>query len=416
MDRLAITLITAGVAIVALRLLVVSLRRHRPDLAIGTAIAVGFFVRVVGAIVVDVTPAATTLRGGDESTFLARAAGLIADPLGISAWLDMLRQELHTTVFALQVGFFHSPEFALRITQITIAVAGVALLATATHELAGARAAKIAVWLLALEPSNVFFSAILHKEPLMQLAAGLIAFGGAKLWMRASLAALMPMFLGILVATTTRYYVGWLMVAACGAVILATSMRTQASQSLTGLVLLLGALLLAGMAGPWALARSAEELKTLQAAQDYAASDNSNLSLERVDYSTPEAVLRNLPKRIRDMIIRPYPWEVKNASQRLGLLGTTFMLIGLCFLLPALWHSRGAIFARAGPLLFLLFFQLAAYSMSAGNAGTAFRYRTHLVAVGICVVVVLRERLRQDAAVREQREPVPLPATPAYAG
>ena len=39
----------------------------------------------------------------------------------------------------------------------------------------------LAAWLLAFEPTNVFFSGILHKEPFMLLAEGLVAFGGPSL-------------------------------------------------------------------------------------------------------------------------------------------------------------------------------------------------------------------------------------------
>lgn len=52
-------------------------------------------------------------------------------------------------------------------------------------------------------------------------------------------------------------------------------------------------------------------------------------------------------------------------------------------------RRRGEIFARAGPLIYLTFFLLVAYSLSTGNAGTGFRYRTHLVAIAICIVVAL---------------------------
>ena len=38
------------------------------------------------------------------------------------------------------------------------------LLATAVYELAGPKAAGITAWVLAFEPSSIFFSSILHKE------------------------------------------------------------------------------------------------------------------------------------------------------------------------------------------------------------------------------------------------------------
>lgn len=54
------------------------------------------------------------------------------------------------------------------------------------------------------------------------------------------------------------------------------------------------------------------------------------------------------------------------------------------------------------PILYPLLFLMAAYSLSAGNAGTGFRYRTHLVVLGVAMLVVLREHvLRAPADGRE---------------
>ena len=69
---------------------------------------------------------------------------------------------------------------------------GILLLAAAVYELAGPRPARIAAWLLALEPANIFFSSLLHKEPLMYLAEGLVVYGGAVLWKRGKLVGARP--------------------------------------------------------------------------------------------------------------------------------------------------------------------------------------------------------------------------------
>ena len=53
---------------------------------------------------------------------------------------------------------------------------------------------------------------------------------------------------------------------------------------------------------------------------------------------------------------------------------------------------------RAGPLVYPALIMLAAYSLSAGNAGTSFRYRTHLVAMAIALIVVLRAQRREEQA------------------
>ena len=54
------------------------------------------------------------------------------------------------------------------------------------------------------EADNVFFSTLLHKEPNLLLAGGLVAFGGACMWKSAKLQYLWPITLGCLVAVATR--------------------------------------------------------------------------------------------------------------------------------------------------------------------------------------------------------------------
>ena len=47
--------------------------------------------------------------------------------------------------------------------------------------------------------------------------------------------------------------------------------------------------------------------------------------------------------------------------------------------------------ALAGPLIYPMIFLIFAYSLSAGNAGTGFRYRTHVVVLAVAVLIALRE-------------------------
>ena len=100
----------------------------------------------------------------------------------------------------------------------------------------------------------------------------------------------------------------------------------------------------------------------------------------------------NLPLRIRDLILKPYPWQLSDTSQRFGAIGTLIAYALLGFLIVYAWESRGQIFPRAGPVLYPMLFLLVAYSMAAGNAGTGFRYRTHLVTLAIAAVAILREQ------------------------
>jgi hypothetical protein len=388
--------------------LVLLLERSRPGLAIGAPIALAAVLRLVAAAGVSLTSIGSELRGGDEVAFLLQSREVAAEPFMSGEWTSVLTGALHKFVLAGQLAIFDSPEFVLRITEIGISVAGLALLATAVYELVGPRGSKLAAWLLAVEPAGIFFSSLLHKEPTMFLAEGLVAFGGARMWKQGDFRSLGIITAGCLVAVATRPYAGWFLIAAGAAITLHAGLRTTRKSEVNALGLVAIVILFVGIAAPtvWE-ASSDENLQTnVQESQDANVADNANLALEQVDFSTREAVITNLPQRIRDVLFRPYFWQVENSSQRLGAIGALIALAVLAALVDALIRRRGEIVARAGPLLYLAFFLLIAYSLSTGNAGTGFRYRTHIIAVAICVIVALRVRQEDEAPVAGSlREP-----------
>jgi hypothetical protein len=380
------------------------LERSRPDLNIRRIVLLAFGIRVLAALAVGNLSAAQALRGGDEIFFVDSARALARWDLISTKSLDVMIHKFHVFAFSVDFQLFgRAPDMMLRTQVITLAVVGSAFLAAAVYELAGPRAAFVAALILAVEPANVFFSGILHKEPFMLLAEGLVAFGGAVLWKRGRIEALVPLVLGCLIATATRPYVGWFLAAGAAAVTLHASLRhkQQVASVVLGLVVL--GLAVAFVPTVWN-ASSKKNLQSLQASQNANASDTTaKLSLERVDYSTRGKIIVNLPKRMLDITTRPYPWQVGNLSQQLGVFGTLSLWFLLVMLISTLVRNGGALFRRAGPLLYPLLFLLVAYSLSAGNAGTAFRYRTHLVALLIALLFSLRHS--------RARMPVAAPAT-----
>jgi hypothetical protein len=373
-------------------MVVMKLKRSRPGLAIGKVVAAAYGLRIIAAYGLEQTPIARELRGGDEVIFLTKAQTIATHSVGSQESMDALTKEFHTFLISLHYRALDSvPEMMIRFEFIALAVVGLALMATAVYELAGPRPAVIAAWLLALEPTSIFFSGLIHKEPLMFLCEGMVAFGGAVLWKRGDLRALAPMVVGCLIATATRPYVGWFLAAAAAVVALHASLRRgSASRSLMLSAVIL-ALMAAFVPAVWK-ATSYQKLQELQVSQDANSNDKANLALEQVDYSSRGKVLVNLPTRIRDVIFKPYPWQVANTSQQLGVIGTLVMSVGLLLLIGALLQNGGAVMSRAGPLVYPAVFLLVAYSLSAGNAGTAFRYRSHVVALLLCVLLVLRQQ------------------------
>jgi len=398
-----IVLLASAYALIGLLRL---LKRRHEGLAIDRPILVAFSLRLLAAVALGQLAIARDLRGGDEVTFLTRADHIATTPFTGGESMDALTTEFHTFLFSLHFRALGTapPDFLLRIEMVLFSVIGIALLAAAVHELAGARASTITAWLLALEPANIFFSSLLHKEPIMYLAEGMVVYGGTMLWKRDRLTALVPIVVGCALAMATRPYVGWFLSAAAAAGVLHASLRQR--KRMRSLVLAAGVIVLVAAFIPtvWN-ASSDQNLQELQQSQDANATDQSNLSLERVDYSTRSNLVLNLPKRIRDVVLRPYIWQTQNASQQLGAIGTLVVLACLGVLAAALIRNRRGVMQTAGPLVYPAAFMLVAYAISAGNAGTAYRYRTHLVALAICLAIVLLAHRRQ-----EQEGPARVPA------
>jgi hypothetical protein len=148
------------------------------------------------------------------------------------------------------------------------------------------------------------------------------------------------------------------------------------------------------------------QLNKLQASQNANASyADANLRLEKVDFSTPDKVVTNLPQRMRDVLLRPYPWQLATSNQRFGVMGSLAALAVLFYLLRAAWRVRLGVVRAAGPIIYPLLFLLVGYSMSAGNAGTSFRYRIHLIVLAIGAVFVLLETAPSRGAATRLPQP-----------
>jgi hypothetical protein len=397
-------LITAS----ALAFVLWRLQRRRPAFRVGTPLAVGLGLRLLAIAGISSTGLESSLRGGDEDTFLFYAHRLADTQFG-HGFYPHGHYPLHTVVLAVQLKFGAFSEGALRITQVGIALMGVLLILAAVHDLAGPRAARITAWVLAFEPASIFFNSILHKEPVMELAGGLMVFGASKLWRRLDLSGLVLMALAGFIAVKTRPYAGWFLISGGAVVILHASLR-RLDRPLRAMPLVYAVIIAGFVAAPAVIQVSSKKsLTELQLSQDAntgsAGTVGNNLALERVNYTTRGNVFANLPKRMLDVVVRPYPWQVANPSQQLGAVGSLFALSALVLLIGALWRRRGEILALTGPVLYPMIFLLAAYALSAGNAGTSFRYRTHLVTLGVAMLMALR------AGTAPARESVPAPDT-----
>jgi hypothetical protein len=407
-EGVAVTILFVGVVFLYV---ITRLRRSRPGFTIGRAIAVAFGLRLLAIVGINATGLGASLRGGDETTFLLWAQDLAGQSLG-RGYIPHGRYQLQTILFALQIKLGFINVSGIRVTQIGIALLGFIFMLAATYDLAGPRAARIAAWCLAFEPSSIFFNTEIHKEPLMELAAGICAFGGVWLWKRLDLRGILIVALGCVIAIETRSYAGWFLACGCAVLLLHAALRNAARRG-TAITLIYAVVIAGLLAAPTLLsATSGKNLHRLQQSESAnaagagqggtGAANGSNLALEQVDLSSRGAVIGSLPTKIRELLLEPYPWELHDSSEVFGAAGTLVAYVLLLLLISYAWLSRGEIFGRAGPLLYPLLFEMVAYAVTVGNAGTGFRYRSHLVTLGICAMVALREAA---LARRRDREP-----------
>jgi hypothetical protein len=403
----------------ALGFVAMRLRVHRPGFRIGTPLGVAFGLRLLAIAGISATGLESTLRGGDEDTFMYWARALANSPLG-HGFYPHGNYPLHTVVFALQLKLGGFSEGGLRITQVGLALMGVLLVLAAVHDLAGARAARITAWVLAFEPASIFFNSILHKEPLMELASGLMVFGGSKVWRRLDPSGIVIMALAGFIAIKTRPYAGWFLVSGGVLVILHASLR-RLDRPLRAMPLVYAVIIAGFVATPAIIqATSNKNLQTLQRSQNAntnpdqqspgTGAGSNNLALDQVDYSSRGKVFTNLPKRMLDVVVRPYPWQVSNPSQQLGAVGSLFALTVFVLLIGSVVRRRRELMALAGPVVYPMIFLLMAYALSAGNAGTSFRYRTHVVTLAVAMLLALRRGeapVSEPADAREERHALP---------
>jgi len=388
---------------VVLMFMVLRFGRNRPGFRIGQAIGVAFVIRLLAIVAINATGIGASLRGGDENLFLYLAQQLAAQPIN-THYLPHSPDQLHVVLFALQIklGFINAT--ALRVTQTGIALLGFIFMLAATYDLAGPKTTTLAAWVLAFEPSSIFFNTEIHKEALMELGAGLAVFGGVWLWKRLDIRGILICTLGCAICIFTRSYAGWFLACGCVLMLLHASLRNMARSRGAAVILVYAVVIVAAIAAPTVLsATSGSNLRQLQrsSAQNSSGAGqegHSNLALEKVDLSSRSAVITSLPTKIRELLLQPYPWQVSDSAQLFGSIGTLVAYLVLLLLIRYAWLSRGHIFERAGPLLYPLLFSMLAYSVTVGNAGTGFRYRSHLVTLAICAVAVLRARVREQRA------------------
>lgn len=392
-DRLLYDVLTSAVALLGLAWLVVwltrSTARRRPGLRLGPALAIAAAARLATAALFAAVASLRSLRGPDEVTWLQLADRLTHDASALGDMPRALVGNLQIAYMAVwQLLFDATSDYPLRVAHIALTVAAIAVISVAVADLAGVRAGIVCGWILALEPSNVFFSGVLHKEAPMLLGEALVILGSVRMYQRRDFGALALMILGLAIAAMTRPYAAAALAVACMCICLHAALRRLGPGRARAPRLAAGVIAVA-VISMLAAPRPASVLAVLQSSQNANATDTSNLRLDPVDYSSLGQTITNIGPRISAVLLQPYPWQTANASQRFGVLGTliAWTLLLMTLVLGAVRLRLAA--AQLPPLLYMLVLLTVAYALSTGNAGTGFRYRTHLLAGLTATVVTL---------------------------
>jgi hypothetical protein len=378
--------------VLVVRVLYGTLARTRPGLRLGIPLVFAFASRVGVAIAVGALgQTGVKLRGTDDGAFLTGAERLGHLPLTDAAW----RQTgLHEILLALPIRILGDPgDLPLRVMEITFVVAAIALVAAAVYELAGPAAALLAAWILALEPTGLFFSTLLQKEALTMLGEGFVVLGGAIFLVRSWARGAVLMALGLLLVLGARPYAAAFL--ALGVVLVCCHQAVRRLISARRIVLagmvcasVVGALLAVTV---WSV--ESGRIDKLQHFQEVGGNavdgGRANLTLEHVDFTTPSGLAEGIPIRVRDFLLRPYPWEQANLSQRLGSAGT--VLTWLLFLAALVggtleWRRARAVLPLFGYLLGAV---ILGYAMTTANAGTGFRHRVHVILLLSALVAIV---------------------------
>lgn len=400
-DRVLYDVLAVACATLLLGWVVAAVRRvasrRRPGLRLGRALAAAALVRLLAAGVVAAVPVLRPLRGPDEASFLHSARALASDPSSLGAMPRALVGNLQIAFIGIEQYVLEPvTDYPLRVGHIALAVIAIAIVSVAVTDLAGVRAGALCAWILALEPTNVFFSGVLLKESPMMLAEAVVILGAVRMYQHRDARAVAIMALGLALAVLARPYAGVALAAACAAVSLHAALRPigpwrrRSPRLLAALGVAVGFAVLVAPA-------PAAVLRTVQLSQNANATDASNLALSPVDFSSAGSTARNLGSRVTAVLLRPFPWQVANMSQRFGVVGTTVawaLLLALVVLVGT--RPIGALVELA-PVVYVSIASIVVYALSTGNAGTGFRYRAHLLVVIAAAVSALAVWPRRSA-------------------
>jgi Dolichyl-phosphate-mannose-protein mannosyltransferase len=391
--RAEVSLIVGALVVIVLWRLMRALDARGQSASIRLPIGAGLLLRLVAVAVAAAVPAiGHKLTSTDEATFLATSKTLAALPLSNSKWLSMGLHWTEVIPWALTYKLFgECGTLPLRLEQIGLSLIAVVLISATAGKIGGRRAALIAAWIAALEPSSAYFGGLLHQESLCMVGEALLLGAMVDAWMRDNgwWRPLLCGLVGLGLIFGTRSYLAFFAGVAVVLVLAAAALQRRfgLTRSLATLSAVAAAVAVAGIfAAPHVVPGSIASLQH-QLDQPY---PGANLALGHASVTTGSGLLKTVVLRSVDLMLRPYPWQTASAAQDVAVAGT---LIWYVLVLATAWLTfRQGLDGRLVPALILIVCATIGFALTLVDAGEGFRHRVNLVLILAVPLGVLLDR------------------------
>lgn len=388
-----VSVIVGAVVVIVLWRLMGALDRRGHTASLRRPIAAGLLLRLAAVAIAAAIPAiGHKLTSTDEATFLATTKTLATLPLSSSKWLSMGLHWTEVIPWALTYKVFGDcGTVPLRLEQIGLSLGAVVLIAAVAGKIGGRRAALITAWIAALEPSSAYFGGLLHQESLCMVGEALVLGALVDAWLRDSggWRGLLCGLIGIALIFGTRSYLAFFAAVAGGLVLVAAALerRLGLARGLSALTAVAAAVAAAGIFAaphvvPGAIASLQHQLNVPY--------PGANLPLPHATVTSGSGLLKTVVLHSLDLILRPYPWQVGSAAQKVAVAGTLiwYMLVLVTLLLTLL---RG-LDARLVPALILIACETVGFALTLVDAGEGFRHRVNLLLILAVPLGVMLDR------------------------
>ncbi len=348
-------------------------------------LAVALALRLIAVAIAAAVPSlGRKLTTTDEAKFIAITRHLARLPLDSHAWVSSLVHSTQVIPWALTYKLFGDcGSFPLRLEQIALSLIAIIVVSLLASRLGGRLAGLIAAWILAVEPSSVYFAGLLHQESLCTVGEALLLCALADCWLRDH-GWRRPLLLGVvgvaLIFGTRSYMAFFAGVAVVLVLVGAVAQRRfGAARGLAGLTVGAVVLALVGIVlAPHMVPGSLVNLQN-QLSYRYA---GANLSLPRATVTNAGGLLGTAISRSFDLLLKPFPWQTGDTAQKAAVAGT---LVWYVLLIVTLWlavRTRSwmrALDSALAPAVILFLCETVGFALTLVDTGEGFRHRVNLV-------------------------------------